>query len=361
MTSSPSLSPPPPSASFQLSERALAFRAAELFLRDERTAPAVAETLKKEFPASAARLTRETVYPLLAKARGLGFLRLVPPLEEKLAREVENKFGCPKGCVRVVDCPSPQSNDSVSASAADWAVELIKELHGAVGTTIGVGLGPGRATLDFSRAFSQRLREDPSLPKLKLVAISAAGPARYPEYSSISYFNLFPPTSVDQRIGFFAETLVRSQLIKEIKSRPGCREAVEEVKNIHLVVTSMGDMEDEHALLNVWYKECGDAAKPSWWAEAVGDIQYRPYGADRFITDKPNDLRAVTLFELSDMVTLAGAKNRHVILIARQCGLCEPRRTKAIPLRPILKNPAMRVFSRLVLDSPTAYELLQGA
>jgi DNA-binding transcriptional regulator LsrR (DeoR family) len=346
---------PPPS------DQALAFRVAELFLGVDLSAPAIAERINREFPTLSPKLSRETVYPLLAQARRLGFLRLVPPLEQKLAREVEDKFRCPKGCVRVVDCPSPEGNASVSASAADWAVGLVKELHEAVGGTIGLGLGPGRATLDFSRAFSDRLRGDPSLPKLKLVAISAAGPARYPEYSCISFFNLFPPTSVEQSIGLFAETLVRSRSIHEIKSRPGCREAVEEAKNIHLVVTSMGDMQDPHALLNVWYGECENEPKPSWRADAVGDIQYRPYGVDRFISDRPNDLRAVTLFDLDDMVNLAASKNRHVILIARQCGVCEPRRTKAAALRPILQHPDMRVFSHLVLDSPTAYDLLQGS
>ena len=125
-------------------------------------------------------------------------------------------------------------------------------------------------------------------------------------------------------------------------------------------MTSMGDMDDGHALLRIWYSECQNEPKPSWWGKAIGDIQYRPYGTDRFITDKPDDLRAVTLFELEYMVTLAQKRDRHVLLIARQCGLCEPRRTKAKALRPILKNPHMRVFSRLILDSPTAFELLQG-
>jgi DNA-binding transcriptional regulator LsrR (DeoR family) len=344
----------------QPSEHAVTFRAAELYLQEKLRIAMIAEVLNREFPTLSVKLTRETVYPLLQRARELGFLRLVAPLEEKLAREIESKFSCPKGSVRVVDCPSPGSNEKVSAAAADWAVDLVKDLHQAVGGTVGLGLGPGRATLDFTRAFSNHLRNDPSLPKLNLVAISSASPARCPEYSSISFFNLFPPTSIDQQIGLFAETLVRSRSIQEIRTRPGCREAFEAAKDIHLVVTSMGDMEDEHALLRIWYNECQNEPKPSWWGEAVGDIQYRPYGQDRFIKDKPTDLRAVTLFELEDMVTLAQKRDRHVILIARQCGVCEPRRTKAKAVRPILKHPEMRIFSRLVVDSPTAYELLQG-
>jgi len=68
------------------------------------------------------------------------------------------------------------------------------------------------------------------------------------------------------------------------------------------------------------------------------------------------DLRAVTLYELEDLVRIAGQKNKHVILIARQCGMCE--RTRAEALRPLLTNPNLKVFSTLVMDAATAKELL---
>jgi len=339
----------------------VAFRAAELFLEKEMRIPQIADVLNQEFPTLAIRITREMVYPLLQKARALELLRLVPPLEQKLAKAVEQRFGCPPGSVRVVDCPARESNVNAAVAAAELAVDLVKELHSALGGTIGLGLGPGRATRDFSVAFSQRLKNDPPLPMLKLVALSAGCPATHPEYSSVSFFNLFPRTSVVEQIGLFAGTLVRCGEYDKIKNRPGCREAFAAAKDIHLVVTSMGDMQDEHALFRIWCNDCAKEWTPSWKDEAVADIQYRPYGANGFLRDSKSDLRAVTLFELDDLVALAGRKNRHVILIARQCGLCEPRRTRARALLPILKNPHMRVFSRLVLDSPTAYELLQAA
>ena len=341
-------------------ETAVAYRAAQLFLHDKLRAQAISDRLEVEFPSFPKLPTREGVYPLLQKARDANLIRLVPPLAEELAKAIEEKYGCQPRSVRVVDCPAPGSTPSVSEAAADWALELVQELHGNIGRTVGLGLGPGRATRDFVLAFSQRLKENPSIPKLNLIAISAAGPVRQPAYASGSFFNLFPPTRVEEQIGLFAGTLVRSAQIAEMRDRPGYREAIEAVKNIHLVVTSMGDIEDEHALLRIWYDECRKEPKPSWWGQAVGDIQYRPYGNDGFIREKPNDLRAVTLFELEDLVRLANNRDRHVLLIARQCALCDPRRTRAKPLRPILKNPHMRVFSRLIMDSPTAYELLQG-
>ena len=67
--------------------------------------------------------------------------------------------------------------------------------------------------------------------------------------------------------------------------------------------------------------------------------------------------RAVTLFELEDLARVAGQKNKHVILIARQCGICG--RTRAEALQPLLANPGLKVFSTLVMDAATARELLQ--
>ena len=47
----------------------------------------------------------------------------------------------------------------------------------------------------------------------------------------------------------------------------------------------------------------------------------------------------------------------HMILIARQCGVCG--RTPAEALQPLLNNANLRVFSTLVLDAATARELLK--
>ena len=67
-------------------------------------------------------------------------------------------------------------------------------------------------------------------------------------------------------------------------------------------------------------------------------------------------LRAVTLYELEDLVRIAGQKNKQVILIARQCGMYE--RTRAEAVRPLLTNPNVKVLSALVMDAATAKELV---
>jgi hypothetical protein len=47
---------------------------------------------------------------------------------------------------------------------------------------------------------------------------------------------------------------------------------------------------------------------------------------------------------------------KHVILIARQCGNCGLTRARA--LLPLLQNPALKVWSHIVMDIATAKELL---
>jgi hypothetical protein len=88
-----------------------------------------------------------------------------------------------------------------------------------------------------------------------------------------------------------------------------------------------------------------------------GNVQYRPYTADGPVLETGKELRAVTIFELKHLVQAANQKNRHVILMARQCGICG--RSRAEALRPLLTNPQLKVFSTLVMDAATARDLLK--
>jgi len=336
--------------------RALIFRITELFLQRDpkhRTVDSVVEQVNREF---SLELTRESIYPLLNRARQLDYLKLEAPLEEKLAREIEGKFDLGPRKVVVVDCPK-EANEHVSAAAAREAMRLAREVRLATGKPVGIGLGPGRASLDFSRYFSDEIRTDASVPELNLVAISAGAPAEWPQYSSISFFNLFPANRVKEKIGLFAATLVHNKDYEEIKKFPGVMEAFAAKKRIDIVVTSMGDMNDEHDLFRTFLSQRPE--KLTWLEKkgCIGNVQYRPYSAKGPILEDSGDvLRAVNLFELAELAALSMQKNKHVILIGRQCGVCGL--TRARSLRPILENSDLRVFSVLVIDSATAHELL---
>jgi hypothetical protein len=89
----------------------------------------------------------------------------------------------------------------------------------------------------------------------------------------------------------------------------------------------------------------------------VWNVQYRPFTASGPVEEGPNELRAVTVFELKGLAELAKDRDKEVILMGRQCGQCPQARARARALRALLRNPSLKVFSRLVLDRATAMEL----
>lgn len=89
----------------------------------------------------------------------------------------------------------------------------------------------------------------------------------------------------------------------------------------------------------------------------IGNVQYRPFSEDGPVREKKQELRAVTLFELDELVTMSKEKDRYVILLARQCGLCKKNRARV--LRCLLGRDDLAVFTHLVMDLETADELLK--
>ena len=324
------------------------FKIVDLFFRQKMTVQQIARSVG---------LSRQAIYPLLAKARDRGFIALNPPVAQERANQIIRKFKCPAGSITVVNVSDQRMAEHVAAAAAARVLVLIKTLGESGLETVGLGLGPGRATLDFSRHLASLLPTHASLPKLKLFAISAGGPATTPEYASTSFFNLYPRDAISESVGFFAETLVPSSDLKNIRERPGVREAFEQKDEIGIVVTAMGDIEDEHDLLRVFLQKSRVdvlALQRSGW---VGNVQYRPFTKAAPVLERDKELRAVTLFELDEFVQLAKTKNRHVVLIARQCASCGRNRAKAI--HPLLRSPALKVWSEIVMDLSTANELLR--
>jgi hypothetical protein len=89
----------------------------------------------------------------------------------------------------------------------------------------------------------------------------------------------------------------------------------------------------------------------------ISSVQYRPYTENGPIyeEEKSNELRACTLFELSEFVEMV-KRGKHVILIARQCGVCGM--TRARGLRPLLTRAELKVWSHIVMDLASAKDLL---
>jgi DNA-binding transcriptional regulator LsrR (DeoR family) len=310
----------------------------------------------------AKRFSRESVYPLLTEARKRGFVRLVPPVEAELAKEIAKKFSTNENLlieqqITVVRTGTRHLNEYVAHKAAELALKRIRETAAATKKEfVGLGLGPGRATLDFCRHLAKLMESETNIPDIKLHAICSGCPANEPDYAPISFFNLFPREHTPIRLGLFAETVVHARNLEDIKKLPGVKEAFAEKKEIDIIVTSMGDFMDDHDLLGTFLAQSRSpheqTPRDKGW---IGSVQYRPYSKDGPIKEEPGEMRAVTLFELDDFKQMAVTKNKHVLLIARQCGICGMTRAKA--LRPLLTN--LRLWSELVLDEATARELLR--
>jgi hypothetical protein len=87
----------------------------------------------------------------------------------------------------------------------------------------------------------------------------------------------------------------------------------------------------------------------------VGDVQYRPFSQQGPLTQEAS-IRAATLFDLPELVTLAQTPHKYVIVVAGPCGQCG--RTRTDTLYPLLTVPSLKVWTHLIVDFPTAHELL---
>ena len=198
---------------------------------------------------------------------------------------------------------------------------------------------------------------------------------REPEFAAGSFFSLLPRDVALDFVGLFAETLVPARNFLEIQDRPGVREAFGEKEEIDIVVTSMGDLEDRDDLLRTFlqsadelppdHEEIREGHQSKHLAAlrekgALASVAYLPYSQWGPVQQEGNDLRAVTLFEIKELVQRAQLKNKYVVLIARRCGKCGRDRSDA--LRPLLTIPELKVlWTTIVMDVTTARGLLNGS
>ena len=327
-----------------------AFCIADLFFRQKKKVSQIAAELN---------ISRESVYPAIQRLRDLRAIQYLPPLKQTTTEELAKLYHLNKDAITVIDSIDDPDGEHLAAVVADLALRLIKQVAQSREDLVGLGLGPGRGSLEVARHLGTLMRSDPHTPRLRLVTISSACPATCPEYSSTAFLNLFPSSAVAERIGLFAEPIVTADAFKSLKTRPGAKDAFAAKSQIDVVVTSMGDRDDPHDLLRTLMDQAGENVRAMERRKVIGNVMYRPYSEDGPILERGREQRAVTLFELEDFVTMSAARQKHVILIARACGICH--KSKATALRPLLSKPNLRVWSELVMDVTTANELTSRA
>ena len=290
----------------------LVYRAVELLFQqdgeddDRLRTKEIAHQVETEFGGDL-KMNRQTVYPLVAEAVRRGFVRLTPPISQALRDRLAKQFrGLDPKHLDVVKTTGPNDSAKVAAMAAERAfAAIVRIAREKGGRPVGLGLGPGRATLQFCRLLSPLLEGHHEELKLRLVAITAGCPVRLLENAPISFLNLFPEHLVESKLGLFAETLVPARELERIRDRIGVRDAFAAKPEIDLVVTAMGDFDDPHDLLALFLHDSGqdlEALRRRGW---LGNVQYRPFTADGPVKETAQELRAVTVFELEDLVRMA--------------------------------------------------------
>jgi DNA-binding transcriptional regulator LsrR (DeoR family) len=307
-------------------------------------------------------LSRQCIYDSFRQGLELGLISFTAPLEQQLAALIPRRYNC-SAAMTVVDVEGPASGVFVASAASARVLDVIKAVakRRPDKTEIGVGLGPGRATRDVCVELARMLHSSREpLPKLKLFAITAGGLASEPASTPVSFFNIFPQDIAPQSIALFAENLVTAEhfakLRQNLRNHPGVYEAFEARDEIDIVITAMGDFEDEDDLLVRFLREAKAPVNRYAQGKPVGNVQYRPYSHKGPASERPDQLRAVTLFELSEFVERVDSGRLHVVLVARSCSRCGLSRANA--LRPLLTQASLKVWSEIVMDLKTARDLL---
>src|ERR1017187_9910855 len=171
---------------------------------------AIAQQVEEEFGENL-ELTRESLYPLVREAVRRSIVQLTPPINRHWRDKLVQKFSGLAGAkVNVVRTRGRDDTAKVAEVAAEKAFKALLRIAKAKnGEPVGLGLGPGRATLEFCRLLNDRLKFVRQGLKLRLVAITAGCPATLLENAPISFLNLLPEHLVERKLGLFAETLVR--------------------------------------------------------------------------------------------------------------------------------------------------------
>ncbi len=300
------------------------------------------------------RITREQVYPLLARARDRKFLSLAPSMDQILGEQIARRFGHEPGDIKVVQVR--RDLDTVASATAKIVLKLVHILSAKKRNKqrVRIGLGAGRTTMMVAQHLAAGVRTEPELPPLTLHAISSGFDVAEPQKAAVSFFSYFENTIHDiEYVGFFAPAVVKWNRYEEVKRMAGAREAFAVKNDIDIVITSLASRQDKHGDLNRFMEVAPNQGltRQGW----IGDVQYCPYAESGPIKMRSGD-RAVTLFELEELRELAKRKDKYVVLVSGPCGKCG--RTRSDALKPLVENPKLKVWTQLVLDLDTAKELV---
>lgn len=339
------------------------------FLRgkDPKGEPYSAPTIAKWVREQGYNVSRESIYPILRLGIERGFVMLCPPLNLILRAELLKRYP-DAGTVRVLEVKAPTNVvDSLADSAADLLLELILRLgaeRNPRGTPtaelrrVQLGFGGGGTSLKVAQRLAQRLRAEPVLPPITIHALSSGFDVEQPLDAPSAFLSLFDDLRGVKIVGLFCAPFVVATRIEEERGMPGIDKALELARDVDIVVTSLAQADDDHGLLNLFFRKYGTPADHAYLAQQghCGDVLWQPYSDTAPLSG--TSIRAFTLFDIPQLVQLSSTPGKHVVAVAGPCVKCAE--TKQSALLPLLTQPRLRVFNHLVSDSTTIERLLEA-
>ena len=347
-------------------------------------AAAVAEWLKEEWDRP--DLNRERIYPLFWEAVRRNLLFLQPPPEKALAIQLRKAYnlGDYEGEIHVVNARNEIESNHLNTFTADLVHSLIAKVSKAKESKwrpsgegdeeadaikVHLGMGAGYAAAQVAKRLADRLRSDPKHPTLVLHALSSGGfLVNDPHKAPVTYFSYFSEFGSNTKgtieyVALYSQTVVNDQEYKQLQLNPGIRKSFEQKTEIDIVISSLADGKHKHGLLVQYLNHLvsegeldisvlENMRKAGW----CGDVQFRPYSETGPLLEEC-PVRAVTLFEINELVEMAKKDDRYVVIVAGPCGECGEPKVDAI--HPLLKQKTLRLWTHFVTDAQTARRLLQ--
>jgi hypothetical protein len=311
---------------------------------------------------------RERIYPLLWKGIERGFVFIKPPRGQQWERRIHELYGVPQERIRVVAVRGKKALEHVTRAGAQLLLELINEVRKRkpVGEPTHLAWGAGNTSRLVAKRLSELLEKEEIYPPLTLHALTSGFLVDEPMTAPMTSHGFFDAERFPiHSIGLFSEAVVKCKDYKDVKKAFGVKRSFQLAGQIEIIVSSLASREDDHSLFirflrDYQQEDPADYAKLLRYLDEqgwCGDAQYLPFSADGPIPMDRYGIRAVTLFELPDLVERARAGGNRLVLLSAPCGECGRTRTKA--LIPLIENPALRVWTHLVLDAQTAEELIE--
>jgi len=339
-------------------DASILLEACELFFRQKLSTTEISERIEAELrrTGSEFEMTREKVYDLIRESRRRGFFQILPPQQVALRERLEARYGEGFHVAHITDL------GHLATAAAEVVAELIAKLHKTGREEVHLGLGAGKTSMLVAQHLAVRLRAAERLPRLVIHALTSGFSVTQPHTAPVSFFGFFEavPTEISY-VGLFASPCVETRDYESTRQATGVKESFDAADQIDIVLTALGSPSHGHGDFYRFMQSGSpqgfrSLVRAGW----IGDVQYRPYSvAGPLVLD--TKVRAVTLFELEDLVRLARTPERHVVLIAGPCSDADCRRTRPDAIRPLLVEPRLKVWNTIVTDVATARELVEDS